>query len=71
MKVYAKTSTRSLSVLRNHCIPAFIYYVEELFKVYHKHGYPGNPMATVFVPIKPLYIIHLLNTLGIKKFNNR
>lgn len=48
--------------------PAFIYYDEMFFQVYNNSGYAGNPMATIFVPIKPLFIKKILNSLGIKKF---
>lgn len=48
--------------------PAFIYYDDEFFSVYNKHGYDGNPKATVCVPIKTLCIKRLLNFTGIKKF---
>lgn len=49
--------------------PAFIYYDDEFFSIYNAKGYEGNPMATVYVPIKPLFVKKLLNVLGIKKFN--
>jgi len=50
--------------------PAFIYYDDEFFEIYNKHGYAGNPLATVFVPIKALFIKRLLNFLKIKRFSN-
>lgn len=46
--------------------PAFIYYDDEFFSIYNKKGYAGNPLATVFVPIKPLFIKRLMNFAGIK-----
>lgn len=49
--------------------PAFIYYDEEFFSIYNVKGYAGNPLATVYVPIKPLFVKRLLNFFGIKKFN--
>lgn len=48
--------------------PAFIYYDEEFFGIFNEKGYAGNPLATVYVPIKPLFVKSLLNFLGIKKF---
>jgi AraC family transcriptional regulator len=50
--------------------PAFIYYDEEFFNMYNVHGYSGNPEATVYVPIKPLFIKKLLNMLRLKRFTN-
>lgn len=49
--------------------PAYIYYDDEFFSIYNQQGYAGNPLATVYVPIKPLFIKSVLNFLGIKKFN--
>ena len=49
--------------------PAFIYYDDEFFSVFKKHGYAGNPLATVYVPIKTLGIKKLLNFLRIKRFS--
>lgn len=49
--------------------PAFIYYDEEFFGIYNEKGYAGNPLATVFVPIKPLFIKKIVNLLGIKKLS--
>ncbi|MHC1774925.1 MAG: GyrI-like domain-containing protein [Lentimicrobium sp.] len=48
--------------------PSFIYYDEEFFRVFNQYGYAGNPQATVFVPIKPLFIKQMLGFLGLKKF---
>lgn len=48
--------------------PAFIYYDNEFFEVFNKVGYSGNPMATVYVPIKPLFVKKTLHFLGVKKF---
>lgn len=50
--------------------PAFIYYDDEFFSVFNKSGYEGNPVATIHVPIKPLFIKKVLNSLGLKKFTN-
>lgn len=49
--------------------PAFIYYDDEFFSIYNKKGYAGNPLATVYVPVKPLFIKKALNFLGLKKLN--
>jgi AraC family transcriptional regulator len=49
--------------------PAFIYYDDEFFSIYNEKGYAGNPLATVYVPVKPLFIKKVLNFLRIKKFN--
>lgn len=49
--------------------PAFIYYDDEFFSIYNEKGYAGNPLATVYVPIKPLFIKQALNFIGIKKLN--
>jgi predicted transcriptional regulator YdeE len=49
--------------------PAFIYYDNEFFSIYDKKGYAGNPLATVYVPVKPLFIKQVLNFLGIKKLS--
>jgi len=49
--------------------PAFIYYDDEFFSIYNEKGYAGNPLATVYVPIKSLFIKKLLKFLRIKKFN--
>jgi AraC family transcriptional regulator len=49
--------------------PAFIYYDEEFFSIFNAKGYAGNPMATVYVPIKPLFIKSALKFLRIKRFN--
>ncbi len=49
--------------------PAFIYYDDEFFNIYNEKGYAGNPLATVYVPVKPLFIKQALNFLGIKKLN--
>ena len=49
--------------------PPFIFYDNEFFDVFDKVGYAGNPMATVYVPIKPLFIKKLAGTLGLKKFS--
>jgi predicted transcriptional regulator YdeE len=49
--------------------PSFIYYDDEFFRVYDEHGYAGNPLATVFVPIKTLFIKRLLSFLRIKRFS--
>jgi len=51
--------------------PAFIYYDKAFFEVFNKHGYAGNPEATVFVPVKPLFIKALLGFLGLKKAKHR
>ena len=48
--------------------PAFIYYDEEFFSIFNTVGYAGNPLATVYVPIKPLFIKKAMNFLGIKNF---
>jgi len=32
--------------------PSFIYYDDEFFSVFNEKGYEGNPLATVFVPVK-------------------
>ena len=48
--------------------PAFIYYDDEFFSVFNEKGYAGNPMATVYVPVKPLFVKKMLNSLGIKNF---
>jgi len=32
--------------------PGFIYYDDEFFSVFNEKGYDGNPLATVFVPVK-------------------
>lgn len=48
--------------------PAFIYYDDDFFSVYNEQGYAGNPQATVYVPVKPLFIKQVLRFLGIKKF---
>jgi len=32
--------------------PLFIYYDDEFFSVFNEKGYEGNPLATVFVPVK-------------------
>lgn len=50
--------------------PAFIYYDDEFFSIYNEKGYAGNPLATVYVPIRPLFIKQALNFLGIKKLSN-
>jgi len=50
--------------------PAFIYYDDEFFSIFNEKGYAGNPLATVYVPIKPLFIKQVLNFLGIKKLSN-
>jgi predicted transcriptional regulator YdeE len=50
--------------------PAFIYYDYAFFEVFNQYGYAGNPEATVFVPIKPLFIKRILGFLGLKKFAN-
>lgn len=50
--------------------PAFIYYEDEFFRVYNKQGNAGNPMATVYVPIKPFFAKKIVKALGIKKFNS-
>lgn len=47
--------------------PAFIYYDEEFFNVFNEKGYAGNPMATVFVPVKPLFIKKIIRGIGLKK----
>jgi len=47
--------------------PAFIYYDDEFFSIYNEKGYGGNPLATVYVPIKPMFIKKVLNFIGIKK----
>ncbi len=49
--------------------PAFVYYDDEFFSVFNTYGYAGNPMATVYIPIKALFIKKLLNFLRIKSFN--
>jgi len=49
--------------------PSFIYYDDDFFSVYNEKGYAGNPLATVYVPIKVLFIKDLLNFLRIKKFS--
>ncbi|MBN1181531.1 MAG: effector binding domain-containing protein [Bacteroidales bacterium] len=41
--------------------PAFIYYDNEFFDIYNKEGYSGNPKATIYVPIKHLYIKRLIS----------
>lgn len=33
--------------------PGFIYYDERFFSVFNQHGYAGNPIADLYVPIKP------------------
>lgn len=33
--------------------PGFIYYDDRFFSVFNKHGYGGNPVADIYVPIKP------------------
>jgi AraC family transcriptional regulator len=48
--------------------PAYIYYDEEFFNIFNEKGYEGNPLATVYVPVKPLFVKCLLRKLGIKKF---
>jgi AraC family transcriptional regulator len=48
--------------------PAFIYYDDDFFRIYNEHGYAGNPEATVFVPIKALFIKQILNFLRVKRF---
>jgi AraC family transcriptional regulator len=50
--------------------PAFIYYDDEFFSIFNEKGYAGNPLATVYVPIKPLFIKQALSFLGIKKLSN-
>jgi AraC family transcriptional regulator len=48
--------------------PAFIYYDDEFFSIFNTKGYAENPLATVYVPIKPLFIKRLVKFLGIKNF---
>ncbi len=36
--------------------PAFIYYDDNFFSIYNKDGYKGDPIATVYVPVKSLFI---------------
>jgi AraC family transcriptional regulator len=48
--------------------PAFIYYDDEFFSIFNTKGYAGNPLATVYVPIKPLFIKKALRFLRIKHF---
>jgi predicted transcriptional regulator YdeE len=50
--------------------PAFICYDDAFFEVFNKYGYAGNPEATIFVPIKPLFIKIMLGIFGLKKFAN-
>lgn len=50
--------------------PAYIYYDDEFFSIYNEKGYEGNPLATVYVPIKPLFIKRFIGFLGIRKFIN-
>jgi|GEM_PF-2087610 len=45
--------------------PGFIYYDENFFSVFNEKGYAGNPRATVFVPVKPLFIKRILKFLKI------
>lgn len=47
--------------------PAFIYYDEEFFDVFNEVGYKGNPLATVYVPVKALIIKQVLDFFGIKE----
>jgi predicted transcriptional regulator YdeE len=47
--------------------PSFIYYDERFFSVFNEKGYDGNPLATVYVPIKPLFIKRILKFLRILK----
>jgi AraC family transcriptional regulator len=41
------------SVYRPTDAPGFIYYDERFFSVFNKHGYAGNPIADLYVPVKP------------------
>jgi len=50
--------------------PAYIYYDDEFFSIFNEKGYAGNPLATVYVPVKPLLIKQVLSSLGIKKLSN-
>ncbi len=50
--------------------PAFIYYDDEFFSIYNEKGYAGNPLATVYVPVKPLWIKKALNFFKIKRLNS-
>ena len=45
--------------------PGFIYYDDQFFSIFNKKGYEGNPLATVYVPIKPLLIKRILKFLSI------
>lgn len=45
--------------------PAFIYYDQDFFSVFNEKGYQGNPLATVYVPVKPLVIKQILKFLRI------
>jgi predicted transcriptional regulator YdeE len=47
--------------------PAFIYYDEDFFSIYNEKGYAGNPLATVYVPVKPLLIKQMANAIGLLK----
>lgn len=47
--------------------PGFIYYDSDFFSVFNKQGYSGNPMATVYVPIKPLLLKQFLKFFKIIK----
>lgn len=47
--------------------PAFIYYDSEFFSVFNSRDYAGNPMATVYVPIKPLLIKKILRFFKLLK----
>lgn len=41
--------------------PSFIYYDKEFFDVFNARGYDGNPMATIYVPVKALFIKRLFS----------
>jgi len=47
--------------------PMFIYYDNRFFSIFNEKGYDGNPLATVYVPIKPLFIKRILKLLRILK----
>jgi hypothetical protein len=32
--------------------PAFIYYDDRFFSVFNQHGYAGNPVADLYVPVQ-------------------
>jgi len=45
--------------------PLFIYYDDRFFSIFNKKGYVGNPIATIYVPIKPFFIKKILKFLRI------